>query len=229
MGKCTEIQAHQLRNFKSLSKKALDKVVKTSEQLFLPKGSIVFEENQHLNRLYCIKEGACKFSTLDNLGQEHILRFLGEGEVMGKRSLVSNKGAKVSATTLTDTVLCSFDKNEILQNLKTNADFCNDLLNAFVEDISINEHTRIIFCTHNGIKKRLASLLLYLADKFGQEPNGKLFIRLKREDMAAVLGTSQEYVVNLLTYFKRKKLIKIERSEVFIVSKRGLNEMILKN
>ncbi|MEX0316140.1 MAG: Crp/Fnr family transcriptional regulator [Allomuricauda sp.] len=229
MGKCTEIQAYQLRNFRSLSKKALDKIVNSSESLFLPKGSVVFEENQTLNKLYCIKEGACKFSTLDNLGREHILRFLGEGEIMGKRSILSNKGAKVSATTLTDTTLCCLDKNEILQNLKNNPDFCNDLFHAFAEDISINEHIRIIFCTHNGIKQRLASLLLYLADKFGQAPDGKLCVRLKREDMAAVLGTSQEYVVNLLAYLKSKELIKIKRSEIFITSKKGLSELILKN
>ncbi|WP_343487232.1 Crp/Fnr family transcriptional regulator [Allomuricauda sp. d1] len=226
MKKCDTIRVKQLNDFKSLSEAARQKMLNASETLFLPKGSVLFKENQHLNKLYCIREGACKFSKLDHSGQEHILRFLGKGELMGKRAMVTNNGAKVSATALTDTKLCCFDKNEVLENLRTNADFCNDLLSAFVEDANTNEHTRIIFCVHKGIKQRLARLLLYLTDKFGQHTNGKMRIRLKREDMAAVLGTSQEYIINLLARFRNAGFIKVERSEIFILSKEGLQKSI---
>ncbi|MEM7485267.1 MAG: Crp/Fnr family transcriptional regulator [Bacteroidota bacterium] len=226
MERCTIIKAQQLRNFESLSKMALDRVLETSESLFVSKGAIIFKENQLLNKLYCIKEGACKFSTFDNLGREHILRFLGKGDIMGKRSIISNKGANVTATALTETVLCCFDKSEIQYNLKTNTDFCNDLLHAFIEDANAVDKTRTIYCANKGIKQRLAQLLLYLAEKFGQDPSGKLMIRLKREDMASVLGTSQEYIINLLTHFKNKGFLQVNRSEIVLNSKEELRELI---
>ncbi|AWX45023.1 hypothetical protein HME9304_02031 [Flagellimonas maritima] len=226
MEKCSNIKVRQLHDFRSLSKKSLNRLVHTSESLFVPKGTVIFEENQPLNKVYCIKEGACKFSTFDNLGREHITRFLGKGDIMGKRSLVSNRCAKVSATALVDSVLCCLDKKEIQKNLKTNPDFCNDLLSAFVDDVDTHDSTRTIYCAHKSIKQRLAKLILYLAEKFGQEPNGKLLIRIKREDMASVLGTSQEYVINLLTHFKNKGFLKITRSEIILDSKKGLKNLI---
>ncbi|WP_350284841.1 Crp/Fnr family transcriptional regulator [uncultured Croceitalea sp.] len=225
MMKCTELKARQLKDFKSLDENARVQLLQSSKAISIPKGSIVFKENQTLSKLYCIRQGACKFSILDNNGQEQILRFLGEGEVMGKRSLITNKGAKVSATALTDTILCCIDKREIIENLNTNTNFCNDLMAAFVDDMNTNEHTRSIFYSCKGIKSRLASLLLYLGEKFGMNAEGKLHLKVKREDMAAVLGTSPEYIINLLKNFKSKKLIKTVKREIYIMSKSGLEKI----
>lgn len=225
MEKYSTIKAKQLHDFKTLSETARLKIIAGTESRFFPKGSIVFKQEQKLNKLYCIKEGACKFSTLDKTGQEHILRFLGEGDIMGKRSIISDSGAKVSATALTDTMVCCVDKSDILENIATNSDFCNDLLSALIEDLNINEHTHVIFSVQHKIKRRLASLLLYLAAKFGQDKDGKLTIKVKREDMAAVLGTSPEYVINLLNSFKAKGYIKISKREVYILTSQGLQEI----
>jgi CRP-like cAMP-binding protein len=225
MGNCTEIQSKQLKDFKSLSAEARLELLTSSESLKIPKGAPIFSENQPLTKLYCIKSGACKFSKVDTIGQEHILRFLGEGEVMGKRSVLTSNGAKVSAVALTDTELCCLDKKAILKNLWKNPEFCQDFLDALVEDANINDHTRIIFCVHKGIKQRLAQLLLYLGDKFGKDKSGKLLIRLKREDMAAVMGTSPEYVINLLKRFKNFNLIDTIKSEIYILSEKGLKRI----
>ena len=225
MENCTEIKARQLKDFETLDRKAMVQLLAGTEMVSLPKGSLVFKENQQLNKLYCIRQGACKFSTVDKSGQEHILRFLGEGDIMGKRSIISNEGAKVSATTLTDTLLCCIDKTDVLEHVKSNPFFCNDLLNAFIEDVNINEHTRVVFCVHKGFKQRLASLLLYLAEKFGQAEDGRLLIKVKRDDMASVLGTSSEYVINLLNIFKSRGYIKILKREIYITSKTGLEKI----
>ncbi len=225
MTKCTELKVRQLKDFRSLDKASRTQMLKGSEAISIPKGAIIFEENQQLKKLYCIRKGACKFSTINHGGQEQILRFLGEGEVMGKRSLITNNGAKVSATALTNTLLCCIDKNEVVKNLKTNTVFCNDLMKAFVDDMNTNEYTRSIFYSCKSIKSRLASLLLYLGEKFGVNSEGKLLLRIRREDMAAVLGTSSEYIINLLKYFRTKKLIKIVKREIYIISKSELKKI----
>ncbi|MEM9363074.1 MAG: Crp/Fnr family transcriptional regulator [Bacteroidota bacterium] len=217
-----KIRNKQLKDFESLSLKARERLLSTSESLKLPKGSLIFEESQPLNKLFCIKKGACKFSKIDNSGQEHILRFLGEGEAMGKRSVATNLGARVSAIALTETELCCLDKTEIQKNLEENPQFCQDFLDSLIEDADINETTRMLFYSHKGIKSRLAKLLLYLLKKFGINEKGKLNVKIKRDDMAVVLGTSPEYIINLLKNFKGLKLIDIKKRELYILSKSGL-------
>jgi len=225
MGYCTEIKSEQLKDFSSLPMEAREELLKYARPRSVPKGTVVFEEDDSLSHLFCIKKGACKFSKLDASGQEHILRFLGEGDVMGKRAVLTNEGAKVRATALMDTELCCIAKNSITKNLQENPGFSKDYSNALAEDVDINEHTRITFCVHKGIKQRLAQLLLHLMDKFGVDRNQKLLLRLKREDMAAVLGTSEEYVINLLKTFKNFGFITIVKSEIHILSKEGLEKI----
>jgi len=60
-----------------------------------------------------------------------------------------------------------------------------------------------------------------------KDKNGKLMIRLKREDMASVLGTSAEYVINLLKSFKNFNLIDTIKSEIYILSEKGLKRMVI--
>nr|WP_298994605.1 Crp/Fnr family transcriptional regulator [uncultured Allomuricauda sp.] len=227
MVNCTKIRNKQLQDFDTLPSSARARLLQTSESIKLPKGSLIFEENQSLNKLFCIKKGACKFSKMDSSGQEHILRFLGEGEVMGKRSVATNLGARVSAVALTETELCCLDKLEIQRNLEENPKFCQVFLDSLIQDVDINESTRILFNSSKGIKSRLAKLLLYLFKKFGANEKGKLNIKLKRNDMAMVLGTSPEYIINLLKNFKGLKLIDIKKRELYVLSKSGLELMAL--
>lgn len=227
MGNCTEIRNRQLKDFSSLSNESRKALLNTSETVHFKKGQSIFRENQNLNKLYCIKKGACKFSKIDETGQEHVLRFLGTGEAMGKRSIISNHGAKVSATALSDTEICCLDKTQIQDNLKSNTRFCQDFLDSLVEDANINEHSRIRFNHKKSIKCRLAQLLLYLRDKYGANENGKLNLKLKREDMAAVLGTSSEYIINLLKQFRNFGLIHTKGRDIFILSETKLKELIL--
>lgn len=226
MNNCSDIRNRQLKDFKALDERAMQRLLQGSESIILPKGSVVFEEFEPLNKLYCIKRGAFKFSKIDRNGKEHVLRFLGEGEVMGKRSIISNCGAQVSAIALTEVELCCLEKEQIQKNLKTNTVFCQDFLDALVEDSNINEKDRMNFNPQKSIKSRLAHLLLFLAQKYGIEQSGKLKIKLKREDMAGVLGTSSEYIINLLRSFKNYGLIKTEKSNIFISSKKGLENIV---
>ncbi|MEM1338626.1 MAG: Crp/Fnr family transcriptional regulator [Bacteroidota bacterium] len=223
--RCSDIQTKQLRDFRALSMTAQRQLQESSEVMHLPKGSIVFEEDQYLNKLYCIKKGACKFSKFDDSGQEHILRFLGEGDLMGKRAFISQKGARVVATTLTPSKICCLEKEAVLRHMKENTAFCKDLLEAFVEDANLSDQTRVIFSPSKSIRGRLAKLLLYISEKFGTDCTGKLRLRMRREDMAIALGTSPEYVINLLKNLKKVGVIQTIKSEIQILSKSGLERI----
>ncbi len=228
MGTCMEIKASKLKDFQSMPTDIQRQLLETSEFISLPKGTTVFEENQNLDKLYCIKKGACKFSKTDKVGNEHVLRYLGEGEIMGKRSLFSNGGAKVTATTLTHTELCCLDKGILFQQIFKSPEFCQDLYKAMAEDINVNEQNQVIFGAGKTIKERLINLLLFLAFKFGITEDGKLKVRIKREDMASTLGTSQEYIINLLKKFKNLQLINIIKGEIYILSTERLENIAKK-
>lgn len=217
--------AAQLNYTRSLSKKESDQVIKATSILFVKKGDTVFSENEKLQSLYCIQKGVCKFSKIDDKGRENITKLLGEGELMGRRSVISNKGSVVSAKAVTDIVLCQLEKKPFLESLNNNNAFCMDVLNGFIADIKTNEEALRIFYSNKSIKSRLAGLLCYLKDKFGTEKGGSLIAKLKREDMAGIIGTTSEYVIRLLQYFKQEGYIKTEGRAIHVTAIKGLRSL----
>ncbi|MFS4456009.1 Crp/Fnr family transcriptional regulator [Maribacter sp. 2304DJ31-5] len=217
----------QLDYARSLSKKEKDEVEKTSSLIHIEKGDVVFLENEKLQNLYCIQDGICKFYTMDEKGKEHITKLLGEGELMGRRSIINDEGAAVSARAITDVTLFKIHKKPFLQSLKKNSSFCLDVLKGFMRDVKVEEEIKKTFYGQKGIKRKLASLLCYLSDKYGVEKNGSLRAKLRRADMAGIIGTSSEYVINILKYFKQRNLIVMEGRAIQIVSKKKLRSFAI--
>ncbi len=145
---------------------------------------------------------------------------------MGRRSIITNKGALVTATALSDTILYTLDKKTIIQSLQENNKFCQDVLRGFIADTEEDAEKNFYFQNNRKIKIRLAGLLLYLSKKFGNEKKGWLNISLKRKDMAIILGTTSEYVISLLTSFKDNNYLTLKRDKIKINSNLKLIALI---
>lgn len=216
----------QFNYLNSLSEPEKEALFKSSELIKIKKDEVIFFEKERLKQLFSIYKGACKFTFIDEKGKEHITKILGKGDVMGRRSVITNKGALVTATAISDTLIYALDKNIILQSIQTNNEFCQDVLKGFIVDTE-NETEKISYFQNNRkLKIRLAGLLLYLSKKFGTEKKGWLTVSLKRKDMANILGTTSEYVISLLTSFKNKNYLSIQRGKIKINSDIKLQSLI---
>lgn len=211
---------------KSMTEAEKEKLQENSQLQKVKKREVIFSEKEYLQKAYCILEGACKFSLIDEKGKEHITKLLGKGDLMGRRSIITNKGALVTATSLSDTLLYVFDKTPVLQSIQTNNDFCQDVLKGFIDDMEDEAEKIAYFQNNRKLKVRLAGLILYLSQKFGTEKKGWINISLKRQDMADILGTTSEYVISLLTSFKHKKYLSINRDKIRINSNSKLISLI---
>ncbi len=152
MDSCDNCKAKQLNFLKSLTPEALDRLQKSSTPLQFKKGETIFFEDEQLQELFCIREGACKFSKTNKKGDEQIINLLGEGELMGRRSLISQKGALVTATAVTATTLCCMPQKLVLENIQNNNAFCLDVLNGFITD-TIDDVEKVNFYKNNRSMK----------------------------------------------------------------------------
>lgn len=220
---CVGKQFNFLKNVTSEENETL----KISGNMFtVAKGDIVFYEDEKLHKLFCICQGACKFSLIDENGNEHITKLLGQGDLMGRHAMISNKGALVTATALTDAVLCSLDKKVVLQTMQKNNDFSNDVLRGFADEMAEEIEKIQYFQNYKSLQIRLAGLLLYLSKKYGVDDEGWIKVSLKRQDFANILGTTTEYVISLLTKFKSKKYLKVDREKIKIRSYKNLRTIV---
>lgn len=218
MATCDLTNARQLNFLTNLSDSGKERLRSRAIAKKVRKGTVIFSENELLQSLFCINEGACKFSVIDDRGKEIVTHLLGRGDLMGRRAMISKKGALVTATALEDTTLCCLDNESLLYEFSKNNEFCLDMLRGFATDQE-EHHVRMgLYENRRGIKNRLSGLLLYLKEKFGTNRDGYLSVCLKREDMANVLGTSSEYVISLLASLKAQGAIGFHRGGIKIIS-----------
>lgn len=212
----------QFNYLKSLTDDEKKSFFEKSKLIKLKKDEIVFLEHDRLKNLYAICEGACKYTFIDEKGKEHITKILGKGDVMGRRSLVTKKGALFTATAISDTIVYAINKKIILQSLENNNNFCQDVLRGFIFDAEDEAEKIVYFKNNRKLKFRLAGLLLYLSKKFATDKKGWLNVAPKRKDMANILGTTSEYVISLLGSFKDKNYISLKRDNIKINSEEKL-------
>lgn len=212
-----------LNFLQNLTDKERDIFQENSSLLRVSKGEVVFYEEEELHKLFCICEGACKFSLIDDFGKEHITKLLGKGDVMGRRAVITNKGALVTATALSDTIIYSLDKQAFKSAINNNSKLCKDVLNGFIGDLDKDVEKIKYFKNHSSVKSRLAGLICYLYKIYGEDDNGWISVSLKRIDMASMLSTTSEYVISLLSSFKQNNILEINRDKIKILSHNKLN------
>jgi len=195
------------------------------KEVQIEKGSFLFREGDHLDRLYILREGAFFFSRLDSQGQSQILRILGPGELLGKHGVFTGAKSLYSAKALANCSLYAYEKQELEKELEDDSEIFRFLFNRLMVEYRTQVVEQQIFTAHYSIPSRLAALLLLLLDKFGTESDRSLNISLKRSEMASILGTSAEYVIHLLSGFKKRQIIAMPKNRIVILAEAKLRAL----
>lgn len=189
------------------------------------KNQSIFIQGQLPHGIHCIHNGKVKVIMVNNEGKESIMRIATTGDILGHRALFAAEAYYSSATALEDVEVNFFSKELILPLLKVHPSISLQLLVQLSQNIGSAEVQNAIL-VHKNVRERLARLLLQLNDTYGMEVNEiyRLDIKLTREEMAAMIGTTHETLVRLMTEFKNEEIITQEGKILFIINKKKLKE-----
>lgn len=189
------------------------------------KGHDIFLQGNPPFGLYCINSGKIKVTKTAHDGKEVIIRIAGPGDVLGHRSLFSHENYAASATTIEETTLCFIDKKFILGAIHREPSIALNLIQRLSREMGSSE-SRSASLSQKSVKERLAELLLTLKSSYGVSDNGrtKLEIKLTREEMASMIGTSVETVIRFMTEIKEEGWIEQEGKTIFILDEEALIE-----
>jgi len=82
--------------------------------------------------------------------------------------------------------------------------------------------TRLASLAQKSVPQRLAEILLYLRELFGEDETGALKATMTRRELAELVGTAPETVIRLLSDFHRRKLISTDHRHIRILDPAGL-------
>lgn len=188
---------------------------------FYRRGEVIFHEGSHPGGVYCIHQGAVKLYRSDSMGNVVIVRLAKQGDLLGYRALLSNERYTATAEALEDTVLCFIPRNVFFELLRGNSDLMVAVTELLARDLRMAEG-RLASLAQKAVPQRLAEVLLYLRELFGEDESGAVKISMTRRELAELVGTAPETVIRLLSEFQRKKLIAVDHRAIRILDAAGL-------
>jgi len=227
MSKCEQCIVRQLSSLKELTRDELIRISHCKTSKIIKRGEIVFNEGDHVNGVFCIKDGVCKVSKMSENGREQVIKLIKKGDLLGERSLITGGPANLTARALNDMEICFIPKEEIVRDLKRNNNFTMSMLKDLAESLR-NADELIVDMAQKTVKQRLAETLIHLDKKFEKDDEGYIDVYLTREDIANIIGTATESAIRILSDFKKNGLIDFKGKRINILDVRGLERIAQK-
>ncbi|MAX71025.1 MAG: Crp/Fnr family transcriptional regulator [Flavobacteriaceae bacterium] len=224
MSKCESCIIREFNALKSLSREELMRISSCKTGKIYKRGQVIFEEGETLNGVYCVREGVCKLTKLSENGKDQVVKLVVKGDILGKRSLVTDQKTNLSAVAINDMEMCFIPKSEIMDDLAKNPNFSMEVLKEMANELKISDDT-IVSMAQKSVKRRLAEVLLYIHNNFNSESDEYLDIVLSREDYANIVGTATESAIRILSQFKKEGLISTKGKQIKIEDPSGLNRI----
>jgi CRP-like cAMP-binding protein len=216
--RCENCESRGKGIFCDLEQAALKDVSEHKVTNTYKKGHVIFYQGNPPFGLYCVNSGKIKITKTGPDGKETIVRIASSGDVLGHRSLFSSENYTATATAMEDTAICFLDKKFIYQAIQNEPSIALHIIQKLSREMGSAEHKSATISQKN-VRERLAELLLTLKKSYGIEEKGrtKLNIKLTREELASMIGTSSETVIRFMTEFKDEGMIEQEGKTIYVL------------
>jgi CRP-like cAMP-binding protein len=171
-------------------------------------------EEAPVSGLYFILKGSVKVYKQTTNESIQIIRFSKEGDIVGHRGFATTFVYDISSSALTDTTLCHFPSQVMIDMLFANPPLMYDMMLFYADQLQKSEANAKKF-QKMSVRDKVINGLLFIYRKFGQ--TGDYFnIVLSRKDIADFSGTAQEQVIRMISSFKKEGLIIAEGKKLGI-------------
>jgi CRP/FNR family transcriptional regulator, cyclic AMP receptor protein len=204
--------------FCNLSPEELEDFTKIGIPMKLPKGAVLFQEDDPSQHVAVICDGQVKLSCTSREGKTLILKIAMPGDVLGLGAVISGTRFEATAETLEPTLIKNIRKDEFLAFLERHGQASMHAAKSLSEEyksIFFDARRLALSPTAAG---RLASVLLdWGRSACCGRAEMRFTMALTHEDLANLAGTSRETVTRTLGRFRREKLIRIHGSSLTIL------------
>ena len=171
----------------------------------------IFVQGDVADSVFYIQEGQVKLSVVSNLGKEAVVALHGQGHFFGEGCLSGQPLRLATAVVVTNCVIMKLDKAIIVRTLRDEPKF-SEIFLAYVLARNARVEEDLVDHFFNSSEKRLARLLLLMAN-FGNEGRPERVIaKLSQETLAEMIGTTRSRVSHFMNKFRKLGFIKYNGS-----------------
>jgi CRP/FNR family transcriptional regulator, cyclic AMP receptor protein len=173
------------------------------------KKQTIFSQGNSADALFYIQEGRVKLTVVSDSGKEATIGILGEGDFFGEGCLAAQPLRMASATAMTKCDLLRIEKQAMVQALHREHAL-SDMFVAYLLGRNIRYEEDLVDQLFNSSEKRLARVLLLLAN-FGKEGVPQTVIpKISQETLAEMVGTTRSRVSFFMNRFRKLGFVDYE-------------------
>jgi CRP/FNR family transcriptional regulator len=198
-----------------------DRDLKEIAPYFIPesfkKKETVFSEGDPPDWFYIVREGKVKITKLSHEGREIILEIISPDDFFGGIAVIKGFPYPANAVAMEDTKLLKVSRGDLMRILDRFPSVMYCIAQNMGDRIK-GSHETLKNIALERIEARIASLLIKLADKTGEKtPSGILIdIRLTRQDIAEMVGTTVETSIRTMSKFKKLGIVSEKAGKILV-------------
>ena len=183
-----------------------------------------FSQGDPADSVFYLQKGRAKVTVVSSAGKEATLALLSAGDFMGEEALAAMPGSRLAtATAITACTTLKIRREEMIRVMHVEQSF-SDLFLKVILERSMRIQADLVDQLFNSSEKRLARILLLMAE-FGMPGEPEKYIpKISQETLAEMIGTTRSRVSFFMNRFR--KLGFIEYSDRIKVHKSLLNAVL---
>jgi CRP/FNR family transcriptional regulator, cyclic AMP receptor protein len=166
------------------------------------KDQVVFSQGDLAEAVFYIQKGKVKVTVVSDQGKEAVVALLGAAEFCGEGCLAGQPRRMATVTAMTECTIMRLQKTSIIRVLHDEPGFSEVFISHLLAR-TIRVQEDLVDQLFNSSEKRLARLLLLLAN-FGKEGRPEPIIaKISQETLAEMIGTTRSRVSFFMNKFRR--------------------------
>lgn len=176
----------------------------TTEQY--AKGEVVFHQGDQADAVFYIEKGKIKMTVVSEQGKEAVVAFMSADDFVGEACMAGQTQRISTATAAVDSTIIRLERGAMIRLIQDEPSFSAFFISHLLSR-SIRVEADLVDQLFNSSEKRLARLLLLLAN-FGKEGKPEpILAKISQETLAEMIGTTRSRVSFFMNKFRKMGLI----------------------
>jgi CRP/FNR family transcriptional regulator, cyclic AMP receptor protein len=171
------------------------------------KNQVVFSQGDAADAVFYIQQGKVKLTVVSEQGKEAVIAILGPGQFFGEGCLNGHLLRIATTRAIVESTITRLEKTTMMATIHNEPEF-SELFMSYLLSRSSRIEEDLIDQLFNSSEKRLARLLLLLAN-FGKEGRPEPIVgSFSQETLAEMIGTTRSRVSFFMNKFRKLGFIK---------------------
>jgi CRP/FNR family cyclic AMP-dependent transcriptional regulator len=166
------------------------------------KSQIVFSQGDAADAVFYVQKGKLKVTVVSDRGKEAVAAILGPDNFFGEACMAGQVVRLATVSAMTESVIVRIEKDAMVRLLREQANFSR-MFTTHILQRTMRVEADLVDQLFNSSERRLARLLLLLANYGSEGKPEPILAKISQETLAEMIGTTRSRVSFFMNKFRK--------------------------